>query len=167
VKQVDALVVGGGMANTFLLAKGVAVGKSLAEPDLADTARAIMAAASAAGCAIVLPVDAVVAGEFKAGAATVCHDAVPRSDDPRHRPKSVAVSPGSTGRDACGTALSAFSALRQGDDAARRTSRRGKVCPCGGARRCGASPGRRGRQLFISTAGRIIETEPSGRQCCG
>ena len=45
VEKVDALVIGGGMANTFLLAKGVAVGKSLAEPDLADTARKIIAAA--------------------------------------------------------------------------------------------------------------------------
>jgi phosphoglycerate kinase len=79
VTKVDALVVGGGMANTFLLAQGVAVGKSLAEPDLADTARAIMAAAKQSGCAIVLPVDAVVAGEFKAGAAasTVAINAVP------------------------------------------------------------------------------------------
>ncbi len=49
------------MANTFLLAKGVAIGKSLGEPDLAETARAIMAAADKAGCAIVLPVDVVVA----------------------------------------------------------------------------------------------------------
>ena len=69
VEKVDALVIGGGMANTFLLAKGVAVGKSLAEPDLADTARKIMAAADKSGCALVLPVDAVVASEFKAGAA--------------------------------------------------------------------------------------------------
>ncbi|MCR4283019.1 MAG: phosphoglycerate kinase [Bauldia sp.] len=79
VEKVDALVIGGGMANTFLLAKGVAVGKSLAEPDLADTARRIMAAAAKAGSAIVLPVDAVVASEFKEGAraTTVAVDAVP------------------------------------------------------------------------------------------
>ncbi len=69
VEKVDALVIGGGMANTFLLAKGIAVGKSLAEPDLAETARKIMAAADKSGCALVLPVDAVVASEFKAGAA--------------------------------------------------------------------------------------------------
>ncbi len=68
--KVDALVIGGGMANTFLLAKGVAVGKSLAEPDLADTAKRIMAAAEKAGCSIVLPVDVVVAAEFKEGAAS-------------------------------------------------------------------------------------------------
>jgi 3-phosphoglycerate kinase len=68
VKKVDALVIGGGMANTFLAARGVDVGKSLCEHDLAETARAIEAAAKEAGCAIVLPVDGVVAAEFKAGA---------------------------------------------------------------------------------------------------
>ncbi|TCD15463.1 phosphoglycerate kinase [Oricola cellulosilytica] len=68
VKKVDALVIGGGMANTFLAAKGIDVAKSLCEHDLADTANAIMAEASKSGCAIVLPVDAVVAAEFKAGA---------------------------------------------------------------------------------------------------
>jgi len=79
VDKVDALVIGGGMANTFLLAKGVAVGKSLAEPDLADTARKIMIAANKAGHAIVLPLDAVVASEFKEGATatTVAIEVVP------------------------------------------------------------------------------------------
>jgi phosphoglycerate kinase len=79
VGKVDILVIGGGMANTFLAAKGIAVGRSLCEHDLADTARRIMDAAAAAGCEIVLPVDAVVAREFKAGAAaeTVAVDAVP------------------------------------------------------------------------------------------
>ena len=77
--KVDKLIIGGGMANTFLLAKGVGVGKSLAEPDLADKAREIMAAAAARGCEIVLPTDAVVAAEFKAGAkaTTVALDKVP------------------------------------------------------------------------------------------
>ncbi len=77
--KVDKLIIGGGMANTFLLAKGVAVGKSLAEPDLAATAREIMATAASRGCEIVLPTDAVVAAEFKAGAAatTVPLDNVP------------------------------------------------------------------------------------------
>lgn len=69
VKKVDALVIGGGMANTFIAAKGINVGKSLCEHDLAETAREIMKAAAAANCAIVLPVDGVVAREFKAGAA--------------------------------------------------------------------------------------------------
>ncbi|MDB5553683.1 MAG: pgk [Rhizobium sp.] len=69
VKKVDALVIGGGMANTFLAAQGINVGKSLCEHDLADTAREIMAEAKKSGCEIVLPVDGVVAREFKAGAA--------------------------------------------------------------------------------------------------
>jgi phosphoglycerate kinase len=79
VAKVDMLVIGGGMANTFLAAKGVNVGKSLCEHDLADTAKKIMAAAETAGCEIVLPVDAVVAKEFKAGAdnETVSVDAIP------------------------------------------------------------------------------------------
>ncbi|MCR9058003.1 phosphoglycerate kinase [Roseibium album] len=79
VSRVDMLVIGGGMANTFLAAKGTDVGKSLCEHDLADTARKIMVAAEAANCDIVLPDDAVVAREFKAGAAneTVELDAIP------------------------------------------------------------------------------------------
>ena len=70
VEKVDHLVIGGGMANTFLVAKGVEVGKSLAERDMADTARAILEKAEATGCRIHLPVDIVVAREFKAGAAS-------------------------------------------------------------------------------------------------
>jgi phosphoglycerate kinase len=79
VSKVDHLVIGGGMANTFLVAKGTEVGKSLAERDMADTARAIMAKAEAADCTIHLPLDVVVAREFKAGAAneTVATDACP------------------------------------------------------------------------------------------
>ncbi|SUB02549.1 Phosphoglycerate kinase [Pannonibacter phragmitetus] len=79
VTRVDMLVIGGGMANTFLAAKGVNVGKSLCEHDLAPTVLKILAAAEKAGCEIVLPVDAVVAREFKAGAAneTVSLDAIP------------------------------------------------------------------------------------------
>ncbi|MFG1201057.1 phosphoglycerate kinase [Xanthobacter aminoxidans] len=69
VKKVDILVIGGGMANTFLAALGKKVGKSLCEHDLANTARDILKKAQAAGCEIVLPVDAVVATEFKANAA--------------------------------------------------------------------------------------------------
>jgi phosphoglycerate kinase len=67
------------MANTFLVAQGVEVGKSLAERDMANTAREILAKAKAAGCAIHLPVDVVVAREFKAGAAheTVAAGACP------------------------------------------------------------------------------------------
>ncbi len=69
IKKVDALVIGGGMANTFLKAQGLPIGKSLHEPALLDKAREIMAAAKARGCAIVLPSDGVVAKEFKAMAA--------------------------------------------------------------------------------------------------
>ncbi|MGI4746483.1 MAG: phosphoglycerate kinase [Janthinobacterium lividum] len=77
--KVDVLIIGGAMANTFLAAKGVEVGKSLQEAEMHDTARAIMAQAEARGCRILLPVDAVVAREFKANAAndTVAIDAVP------------------------------------------------------------------------------------------
>ncbi|MFN4091005.1 MAG: phosphoglycerate kinase, partial [Alphaproteobacteria bacterium] len=70
IGKVDMLVIGGGMANTFLHALGTDVGKSLCEKDLADTARGIVAAAKGRGCEIVLPVDAAVAVEFKAGAAS-------------------------------------------------------------------------------------------------
>ena len=80
VKRVDVLVIGGGMANTFLAAQGEAVGKSLCEHDLLDTARDILA--KAGDCRIVLPVDAVVASAFKAHAAskTVSVDAVGPDD---------------------------------------------------------------------------------------
>ena len=68
VEKVDHLVIGGGMANTFLAAQGLNVGKSLCEHDMSKTARAIMSKAGAAGCEIILPADVVIAREFKAGA---------------------------------------------------------------------------------------------------
>src|SRR5215213_8033941 len=68
ITKVQALVIGGAMANTFLHAQGVNVQKSLAERDLADTARRILAKAEAANCAIILPVDAIVAFHFQANA---------------------------------------------------------------------------------------------------
>jgi phosphoglycerate kinase len=68
VSRVDQLIVGGGIANTFLAAQGYAVGKSLYEPDLVETARKILSEASARGAEIPLPVDVVVASEFKADA---------------------------------------------------------------------------------------------------
>jgi len=68
VSKVDMLAIGGGMANTFLAAQGVDVGKSLCEHDLAATALEIMANAKACGCEILLPLDVVVAKEFKANA---------------------------------------------------------------------------------------------------
>ncbi|WIY24275.1 phosphoglycerate kinase [Parasedimentitalea psychrophila] len=79
VEKVDHLVIGGGMANTFLAAQGHAVGKSLCEHELTDTALAIMAKAKTTGCQILLPSDIVVAREFKAGAdnETVAADACP------------------------------------------------------------------------------------------
>jgi phosphoglycerate kinase len=70
VAKVQVLIIGGGMANTFLAARGVNVGTSLCEHDLVGTAREIEARAKKAGCTIILPVDAVVAKEFKAGAAS-------------------------------------------------------------------------------------------------
>jgi phosphoglycerate kinase len=66
--RVDQLVVGGGMANTFLKAKGLEIGKSLCELDFTDTAKDIMARAAQSGCEVVLPSDEVVAKELKAGA---------------------------------------------------------------------------------------------------
>jgi len=79
VGKVDHLVIGGGMANTFLAAQGINVGQSLCEHNLADTAREILSKAEAAGCEIILPRDIVVARKFKAGAdsETVAPDACP------------------------------------------------------------------------------------------
>jgi phosphoglycerate kinase len=68
VAKVNVLIIGGGMANTFLAAQGKNVGKSLCEHDLAATARDILAKAKAKGCEIVLPVDVVVAKKFEAHA---------------------------------------------------------------------------------------------------
>ena len=68
VAKVDHLVIGGGMANTFLAALGHGVGKSLCEHDLADTARTILAMAETSGCEIILPSDVVVAHSFAAHA---------------------------------------------------------------------------------------------------
>lgn len=68
VEKVDHLVIGGGMANTFLAAQGKPVGTSLCEHDMADTARDILTKAQTTGCQILLPSDLVVAREFKAGA---------------------------------------------------------------------------------------------------
>ena len=66
VTKVDHLIIGGGMANTFLAARGVDVGKSLCEHDLADTANAILDAADKAGCTVHLPYDVVTSLEFRA-----------------------------------------------------------------------------------------------------
>jgi len=71
VRKVDTLVIGGGMANTFLVAQGLEIGTSLAEHDMAETAREIMARAEEAACDILLPVDVVCATEFAAAADNV------------------------------------------------------------------------------------------------
>ena len=70
VGKVDHLIIGGGMANTFLAARGVDVGKSLCEHDLTDTAEEILEAADRANCTVHLPYDVVVATEFKPNPAT-------------------------------------------------------------------------------------------------
>jgi phosphoglycerate kinase len=79
VTKVDALVIGGGMANTFLHAQGVQIGKSLAEKDLAATALRIMEKAEASNCAIILPVDATVSFHFAANSPSFAYglDAIP------------------------------------------------------------------------------------------
>lgn len=79
IDRMDHIVIGGGMANTFLAAQGIDVGKSLCEHDMTDTAREIMDKAKGSGCTLHLPTDVVVAREFKAGAAseTVAADACP------------------------------------------------------------------------------------------
>ena len=65
VGRVDHLIIGGGMANTFLAARGIAIGKSLAEREMTDTALEILDAAERAGCTVHLPYDVVVAKEFE------------------------------------------------------------------------------------------------------
>ncbi|HZA01457.1 MAG TPA: phosphoglycerate kinase [Hyphomicrobiaceae bacterium] len=72
--KVDKLIIGGGMANTFLQAEGRGVGRSMAEPDFQSTAREITAAAKGRGCEILLPVDGVVGKELKAGTASTVVD---------------------------------------------------------------------------------------------
>lgn len=69
VNRLDTLIIGGGMANTFLGAMGADMGASLQEPDFYDTARDILAQAERAGCRVILPQDGLVAREFAAGAA--------------------------------------------------------------------------------------------------
>ncbi|MCJ7709267.1 MAG: phosphoglycerate kinase, partial [Chloroflexi bacterium] len=79
--KVDIMVIGGGMANTFLLAQGKPIGKSLAEPDRVEDARAILAAAQGRGVTVVLPVDVIVAKEVTRGTEykTLSADKVPAS----------------------------------------------------------------------------------------
>ena len=81
VTKVDGLILGGGMANTFLLAKGIQIGASLGEPDMVATARTIMAKADANGCRMILPTDLVVATAFAANAPHRVTDGCDIADD--------------------------------------------------------------------------------------
>ncbi len=80
-EKVDGLIVGGGIANTFMLAAGLNIGKSLAEPDLLDQARAVIAAMKARGAAVPIPVDVVVAKRFAADAEATVKAATEVADD--------------------------------------------------------------------------------------
>jgi phosphoglycerate kinase len=80
-KNVDQLIVGGGIANTFMLAAGLSIGKSLAEPGLVDEARAVMAAMQARGAAVPIPLDVVVAKSFSADARATVKPADCVADD--------------------------------------------------------------------------------------
>ncbi|MCW5667654.1 MAG: phosphoglycerate kinase [Piscinibacter sp.] len=80
-KNVDQLIVGGGIANTFMLAAGLPIGKSLAEKDLLEDAKAVIAAMKARGAAVPIPVDVVVAKEFKADATPTVKAATEVADD--------------------------------------------------------------------------------------
>ena len=80
-KNVDQLIVGGGIANTFMLAAGLPIGKSLAEPDLLGEARAVMDAMQARGAAVPIPVDVVVAKAFKADATATVKAATDVAED--------------------------------------------------------------------------------------
>jgi phosphoglycerate kinase len=79
ISKVDALVIGGAMANTFLHAQGIGVGKSLTEKDMADTARRVLEKANSKNCAIILPIDAIVAFQFAANSPSHAYgvDAIP------------------------------------------------------------------------------------------
>ena len=80
-EKVDQLIVGGGIANTFMLAAGLRIGKSLAEPDLIDQAQAVIEAMRARGAAVPIPVDVVTAKSFAADAAATVKDASDVADD--------------------------------------------------------------------------------------
>ena len=80
-KNVDQLIVGGGIANTFMLAAGLKIGKSLAEPDLLDQAKAVMAAMKACGAEVPIPTDVVTAKSFSADAVATIKAATDVADD--------------------------------------------------------------------------------------
>jgi phosphoglycerate kinase len=80
-EKVDGLIVGGGIANTFMLAAGLKIGKSLAEPDLVGEAKAVIESMKARGAAVPIPEDVVCAKEFKADAMATVKDAADVADD--------------------------------------------------------------------------------------
>lgn len=106
VEKIDVLIIGGGMANTFIAAQGADLGASLQEADLHDTARDIMAKAATSGCRIVLPTDGRVAREFKAGAQ---YDTVMLNADTRLDADQMVLD---AGDDAVSAIASDFAALR-------------------------------------------------------
>ena len=127
IARVDLLVLGGGMANTFLFAQGTPVGKSLAEKEMADTARAIAAKARERNCQLVLPIDGRIARRFEAGAPSevVAIGQVPEDGMILDiGPGSVRGDPSSTSRTAArwsGTARSARSRSRPSMPGRRRS----------------------------------------------
>jgi phosphoglycerate kinase len=173
VTKVDALVIGGGMANTFLHAQGVGVGKSLAEKDLAATALRIMEKASAANCAIILPVDAVVAYHFAANSPSHAYgldaipadgmilDVGPHSRRDRRRQDAGLERPARRIRD------DAVRPRHNGSGQARGRAHQGEETDFGcrwRRHRCGAEPGRRGRRFFLCFDGRRRLPRMDGRQ---
>ena len=178
VKKVDTLVIGGGMANTFLAARGTDVGKSLCEHDLADTAKQIMIEAATAGCALVLPVDGVVAREFKAGAAseTVDIGAVPADAMILDvGPKTIEAVNAWIDRAATlvwngplgAFEIAPFDRATRGGRQARGGAHRGRQADLGGRRRRhggGAQPCRRRRRLHLCLDGRRRLPRMDGRQ---
>ncbi len=108
VGRLDLLVIGGGMANTFLAAQGAQLGASLMEADHIETARTIMTSAEKAGCRILLPVDGAVAREFKAGAAL---ETLPLGADTVLEDDQMVLDAGPTSTDAITTAFDSLSTL--------------------------------------------------------
>ncbi len=108
VRKIDVLVIGGGMANTFLAAQGADLGASLQEADLHDTARSILAAADAAGCKVILPVDGRVARAFAANAP---HEVVALNPDTRLDADQMVLDAGDAAADKIATAFAVLKTL--------------------------------------------------------
>ncbi|WP_299206586.1 phosphoglycerate kinase [uncultured Tateyamaria sp.] len=108
VKKIDVLVIGGGMANTFIAAKGADLGASLQEADLHNTARDIMAAAKDADCTVILPTDGRVAREFKAGAD---HEVIALGQDTKLADDQMVLDAGDDAADAIARAFSDLETL--------------------------------------------------------